>query len=267
MTGELSEASRDLVNQLESHKLISAVFSALQLSPGKNTGTIAFGHSGSLWYILAGRKTASASIADYMFYTNGQERSASERSSVLSMADEINRTHESSVRPVKLISLENSGEVSDMGFSSIMVDPKSGELMKGTNYSLGDTLAKPIEISSVVSSNFPHPFHPELDMFLKSLFLTRGLMIKPPLSRRFIMENLVEDTYQHSIGIKRDVIKREFQDILREMVGSRVFRVKGAYVTYLTDITEYRRRYQREYLSYMNRMSRKTIFDFDRNLY
>lgn len=262
MKTEIREISRDIANHLDNHRIISSVFSAAQLSSDKGTLPLSFGHRGNIWYILSGRRTTSAAIVDYMFYTYEQDRSASERPAVLGLVDDLNREYDSSIRPVKLINLENSGDSTDIGFPVLMVDTDRGEIMKGAGYNLGNSLDDLIGAGSLMPSNFPHPYHLELDGFLKSLFLTRGLSLKPPLSRKFIMENLVEDTYQHSIGIKRETIKREFQEILREMVSSRVFRVKGAYVTYLTDMTEYRRRYQREYLSYIDKISKKTIFDY-----
>lgn len=262
MSTEIREISRDIINNLETHRIMSSVFSAAQLSSQKGRVPIHFGHKGSVWYILIGRRSASASIADYLFYTYDQERSASERPSVLDLVDELNREYDSTIRPVKVISLKNSGEPVDIGFPVLMVDTSNGEIMKGTGYNLGEALDDIIETASLISPNFPYPYHPDLDTFIKSLFLTRGLSLKPPLSRKFIMENLVEDAYQHSIGVKKETIKRDFQELLREMVSSKVFRVKGTYVTYLTDITEYRRRFQREYISYLDKISKKTIFDY-----
>lgn len=267
MTGEILESTREILGSIETHRLISSVFTSGQSSGNRNLSPIYVGHEPGIWYVLLGRKTASASIADFMFYTYEQERSASERSAVLSLVDRLNRELDSSVRPLKLISVEDSGKSSDMGFPSLMVEPGSGEVMKGTGYNLGDALDPLFNASTILSSNFPYPYHPDLDMFIKSLFLTRGLRLKPPLSRKFILENLVEDAYEHSIGVKKESIRREFQEIMREMVGSKVFRIKGAYVTYLSDLTEYRRRYQREYISYLDRISRKTIFDYDNRLY
>lgn len=262
MKGDIREISRDIFGHLQTHRIMSATFSAAQFSSHTGVHPLDFGHRGNIWYILAGRRTASASIADYMFYTYDQERSASERPSVLDLVNELNVIYESSIRPVKMITLENSGDSVEIGFPVLMVDTTSGEIMKGAGYNLGDSLDEFIETGATLPYNFPYPYHSDLDMFLKSLFLTRGLALKPPLSRKLIMENLVEDAYQHSIGIKRDTIKRELQEVLREMVSSKVFRVKGAYVTYLTDMTEYRRRYQREYISYIDKTSRKTIFDY-----
>lgn len=261
------ERTRDILRSLEVHKLISSIFTASQSSGNRNLSPISVGYRSGIWYVLTGRRTSSASIADYMFYTYGHERNASERPTVLSLAEDLNRELESSIRPVKLLSVEDSGKSYDAGFPSLMVETDSGEIMKGADYNLGDSLDSLLETSSILSSNFPYPYHPDLDMFIKSLFLTRGLRLKPPLSRKFILENLVDDAYEHSIGVKRDHIRREFQEILREMVGSKVFRIKGAYVTYLSDLTEYRRRYQREYIAYLERISRKTIFDYERKLY
>lgn len=263
MAGELREVSRELISNLESQKLVSAVFSVGQMSRGGIGLPLEVGQKSGIWYVLIGRKTSSATVVDYMFYTPGYHRVSSERSTVLDMAEVINRKYDSSLKPVRLITLEESGESAETGFPSIMIDLKNGELMKGTNFNLGTSLDSFLEASTKISSNFPHPFHPDLDTFVKSLFLTRGLMLKPPLSRKFIMENLVEDAYQHSIGIRKETIRRDFQDILKEMVGSGVFRIKGAYVTYLTDFTEYRRRYQRKYVPYLDRISRRTIFDYE----
>lgn len=262
MSGEIREISKEIVSNLENHRIISAVFSTAQLSGNRGIQPLSFGHRGSVWYILTGRRTPSAQIVDYMFYTYSQSKSASERPHVLDLVDELNRETESTIRPVKLISLEDSGETADIGFPVLMVDPSSGEILKGPGYNLGDSLDIYLEASVNAPSNFPYPYHTDLDVFIKALFLTRGLKLKPPLSRKFIMENLVEDTYQHSIGVKKETIKREFQETLRDMVGSKVFRVKGSYVTYLTDLTEFRRRFQREYLPYIDRISKKTIFDY-----
>ncbi len=267
MTAEVLESTRDILRSLETHKFISSVFTASQSAGNRSLSPISVGFRSGIWYVLAGRRTSSASIADYMFYTYGQERSASERSTVLSLAEDLNRELESSIRPVKLLSVEDSGKSSDIGFPTLLVEPMSGEIMKGVDYNLGDILDTLFQASSTLSSNFPYPYHPDLDMFIRSLFLTRGLRLKPPLSRKFILENLVDDAYEHSIGVKRETIRRDFQEILREMVGSKVFRIKGAYVTYLSDLTEYRRRYQREYIPYLERISRKTIFDYERKLY
>ncbi len=267
MSEEVLENTKDILRSIETHRLISSIFSSAQSSGSKTLRPISVGHHSGIWYVLTGRRTSSASIADFMFYTFGQERSASERSTVLSLVDELNRNLESSIKPVKLISVENSGNVPDMGFPSLMVETGSGEIMKGAGYNLGTVLDPMFEASTKLSSNFPYPYHPDLDKFIKSLFLTRGLRMKPPLSRKFILEKLVEDAYQHSIGVKRESIRREFQEIMKEMVGSKVFYIKGAYVTFLSDLTEYRRRYQREYLPYLDRISRKTIFDFENRLF
>lgn len=267
MTEEVLENTKDILKSIETHRLVSSVFSSAQSSGGKNLHPISVGHISGMWYVLTGRKTSSASIADFMFYTYGHDRSASERSNVLSLVDELNRELESSIKPVKLISVEESGNIPDMGFPTLMVETQSGEIMKGAGFNLGSVLDPLFKSSTKLSSNFPYPYHPDLDKFIKSLFLTRGLRLKPPVSRKFILENLVEDAYQHSIGIKREAIRREFQDIMREMVGSKVFYIKGAYVTFLSDLTEYRRRYQREYLPYLERISRKTIFDFENKLF
>lgn len=267
MTGEILENTRDILRSVETHRLISSVFSSAQYSGNRNLTTLSVGHEPGIWYVLTGRKSPTNRIADYMFYTYDQERSASERSLVLSIVENLNRKMESSIKPIKLISVRDSGKPLDMGFPSLMVETSSGEIMKGAGYNLGDSLDSMFEASTSLSSNFPYPYHPDLDNFIKSLFLTRGLRLKPPLSRKFILENLVEDAYEYSIGIKKESIRRDFQDILKEMVGSKVFRIKGAYVTYLSDLTEFRRRYQREYITYIDRMSRKTIFDYERGLY
>ncbi len=267
MSGEILENTRDILKSIETHRLVSSIFTVTHISGLRQLSPLSIGHRQGIWYVLTGRHTPSASIADYMFYTYEHERSSTERSSVLSLTGELNREWESSLKPVKLMGIEDSGKSSDLGFPTLMVDPASGEIMKGAGYNLGDALDAILESSTLLSSNFPYPYHPDLDMFIKSLFLTRGLRLKPPLSRKFIMENLVEDAYEHSIGIKKETIRREFQEILRELVGSKVFRIKGAYVTYLSDLTEYRRRYQREYITYLDRISRKTIFDYDRKLY
>lgn len=267
MTEEVLENTKDILRSIETQRLVSSVFSSAQSSGSKNLRPISVGHRPGIWYVLTGRRTSSASIADFMFYAYGQERSASERSTVLSLADELNRSLESSIKPVKLMSVEDSGNMPDMGFPSLMVEVGSGEIMKGAGYNLGSVLDPMFRASTKLSSNFPYPYHPDLDKFIKSLFLTRGLRLKPPVSRKFILENLVEDAYQHSIGVKREAIHREFQEIMKEMVGSKVFYTKGAYVTFLSDLTEYRRRYQREYLPYLDRISRKTIFDYDSKLF
>lgn len=267
MTDEVLENTRDILKSIDTQRLISSIFSASRSSGGKNLSPISVGYRSGIWYILTGRKTSSASVADFMFYTFNQERSASERPMVLSLADELNRQLESNIRPVKLISVEDSGNTQDLGFPSLMIETKSGEIMKGAGYNLGSALDPMFKTSTVLSSNFPYPYHPDLDKFVKSLFLTRGLRLKPPLSRKFILENLVDDAYQYSLGVKRELIKRDFQDIMKEMVGSKVFYIKGAYVTYLSDLTEYRRRYQREYIPYLDRISRKTIFDYESKLF
>lgn len=265
--GEILETTRDILKSVDIHRLISSVFSSTQLSGKKNLTPLSVGHKSGFWYILIGRKTLSASIADYMLYACGDEKSAYERSTILSLIDDFNRTLESTIKPIKLIDVNESGSSTDIGFPSLMVEKESGEIMKGTGYNLGEILDPLFQISSTLSPNFPYPYHPELDMFLKTLFLTRGLRLKPPLSRKFILENLVEDAYQHSIGVKKETIRRDFQEMLKEMIGSKVFRIKGTYVTYLSDLTEFRRRYQREYIPYLNRISRKTIFDYESRLY
>ena len=76
------------------------------------------------------------------------------------------------------------------------------------------------------------------------------------------MENLLEETYQHSVGIKKDVIRRDFNEMLVGLIGAKVFHVKGDYLNYLTDLTEYRRRYQRLYIPYAEKISKRTIFDY-----
>ena len=249
----------------ENHRMLGAIFSSAQL-PDNGAGVpLGFGRKHGIWYLLIGRKTASASIADYMFYIYGQKRSASERSVVLTLSDEIGREFESAVKPVRIISVEESGSYNDLGFPTVMVDLSTGELMKGTNFNLGEPVENFIQKASAFSTGFPSPFHPDLNPFIKSLFLTRGLMLKPPLGRKFIMDNLVDDAYQHSVGIRKDTIKREFQELLRDLVASRVFKVKGKYITYLTDFTEYRRRFQRQYFPYIEKISKKTIFDYEGN--
>lgn len=263
MTGELREYSREILDNVETQRLVSRIFSLGQF-PATGAGVpVGLGYRSGIWYVLLGRKTTSAVVADYLFYTYSLERSASERPSVLSLADQINREFESSARPVKIMSLDNSGDAGDAGFPSLMIDTRTGEMMTGTNFNLGDGLSGLIEASGGTPASFPHPFHPDLDPFVKSLFLTRGLRLKPPLGKRFILDNLVEDAYQHTVGVRRETVKKEFQDMMKVLVGSRVFHVKGNYVTYLTDFTEYRRRFQRRYIPYEEKISRRTIFDYD----
>lgn len=267
MTGEIMDNTRDILKSVETHKLISSVLTSTQYSENRNLSPLYIGHEPGIWYILVGRKTSTAQIADFLFYTYEHERSASERSTVLTLVDEHNRRLDSSIRPVKLISVNDSGKPLDMGFPSLMVETASGEIMKGSGYNIGDALDSIFQTSTTISSNFPYPYHPDLDTFIRTLFLTRGLRLKPPLSRKFILGDLVEDAYEHSIGIKRDTIRRDFQELVRELVGSKVFRIKGTYVTYLSDPTEFRRRYQRNYIPYLDKISRKTIFDYDNRLY
>lgn len=253
--------------QYGTQRLISSVFQASQVSGDPSIAPLEVGHSGGIWYVVTGRRTASAKIADYIFFAGSATKKLSDRVPVMELTHEANRKFESNARPVRLISVNDSGENSDGGFPVIMFDPKTGELMKGANYNIGSSLDSFIENGSRISMYFPHPYHPQLDFFVRSLFLTRGLMLKPPLKRKFIMENLVEEAYEHSVGFKKETIRKDFHGVLTELVGSGVFHVKGGYINYLTDLTEYRRRYQRRYLPYAEKISRKTIFDYERSLY
>jgi hypothetical protein len=246
---------------------MSSVFQASQVSGDQNFAPLEVGYSGGLWYVIAGRKTPSASIADYIFFSGTGTKKMSDRVPVTDLTDVVNRKFEANARPVRIISVDDSGKISDSGFPVIMVDTRTGELMKGSDYNLGNSLDSFIENGSRVSMYFPHPYHPELDFFVRSLFLTRGLMLKPPLKRKFIMENLVEETYQHSVGVRRETIRKDFNEMLMGLIASKVFHVKGGYLTYLTDLTEYRRRYQRLYLPYAEKISKRTIFDYERSLH
>lgn len=263
MTGETRSLARQLIDAHYSHRLIGTVFSAGQLSNNGIGVPLGVGQKYGVWFVLIGRKTSSASIADYMFYTSGHGKLPSERSLVLTAAEEVDREYESTTRPIKIISTEDSVPSSDLGFPIVMADISTGELKKGANFNLGDAMDKFLLGSDGLSTSFPYPYHQDLDPFIRSLFLTRGLSIRPPLSRKFILEKLVEDAYQHSVGIRKDNVRRDFQDLLRDLVGSGVFRVRGKFITYLTDFTEYRRRFQRLYYSYVDRVSKRTIFDYE----
>ncbi len=264
---EISQSTKEIMAKYETHRLISSVFQASQISGDQNFAPLEVGFSGGLWYVVSGRRTTSARIADYVFFAGTTSKKLSERAPVMELTNETNRKYESDARPVRVISVEESGENTEGGFPIIMVDPRSGELMKGAGFNIGPALDSFIENGRLVSMYFPHPYHPQLDYFVKSLFLTRGLSLKPPLKRKFIMENLVEEAYEHSVGIKKDTIRKDFSEMLTELIGSGVFHVKGGYINYLTDLTEYRRRYQRRYLPYAEKISRKTIFDYERSLH
>lgn len=266
MINSFRTSSREILAQYETHRLISSIFQSAQVSGDQNFAPLEVGYSGGFWYVVAGRRTASASIADYIFFAGTGSKKLSDRVPVTELTNETNRKFEANARPVRIISVEDSGTNSDSGFPVIMIDTRTGELMKGSDYNLGTSLDPFIENGSKVSMYFPHPYHPELDFFVRSLFLTRGLMLKPPLKRKFIMENLVDDAYQHSVGIRRETIRRDFNEMLIGLIASKAFRVKGGYLTYLTDLTEYRRRYQRLYLPYAEKISKRTIFDYERSL-
>lgn len=253
--------------QYHTHRLISAVFQASQVSGDPNFAPLEVGFSRDIWYVVTGRRTTTARIADYIFFSGTSSRKLSDRVPVMELTDDANRKFESNARPLRIISVDDSGKISDGGFPVIMVDPRTGELMKGAGYNIGSALDNFIENGSRLSMYFPHPYHPQLDFFVKSLFLTRGLLLKPPLKRKFMMDNLVEEAYGHSVGIKKETIRKDFNEMLTELIGAGVFHVKGSYINYLTDLTEYRRRYQRLYLPYAEKLSRKTIFDYERNLH
>lgn len=263
----ISQTTREIMANYETHMLMSSVFQASQISGDQNFAPLEAGYYSGLWYVVSGRRTTTARIADYIFFAGTTSKKLSERVPVMELTNDTNRKYESNARPVRVISVEESGNSTDSGFPIIMVDARSGELMKGAGYNIGGSLDSFIENGSSVSMYFPHPYHPQLDYFVRSLFLTRGLSLKPPLKRKFIMENLVEEAYEHSVGIKKETIRKDFSEMLTELIGSGVFHVKGGYVNYLTDLTEYRRRYQRRYLPYAEKISRKTIFDYERSLY
>ncbi len=267
MISENRQTTKEIITQYETQRLISTVFQAFQVSGDPNLAPLETGISGGMWYVVTGRRTASARIADYIFFVGSSFRKLSDRVPVTELTNNVNMRLESNARPVRVISVDHSGENLDGGFPVLMIDPRTGELMKGAGYNLGDILDSVLENGSSVSMYFPHPYHPQLDFFVRSMFLTRGLMLKPPLSRKFMMDNLVEEAYEHSVGIKKDTIRKDFHEMLMELIGSGVFRVKGEYLTYLTDFTEYRRRYQRLYLPYAEKISRKTIFDYEGKLY
>lgn len=258
--------SREIIWELNTHFLISTVFQASQISDDPNLAPLEVGCSSGIWYVVAGRRTTSARIADYVFFAGSASKKLSDRVPVMELTNETNRKFESNARPIRVISVDSSGDDPENGFPVLMVDPRTGELMKGASYNIGSSLDNFIQNGSRLSMYFPHPYHPQLDFFIRTLFLTRGLLLKPPLRRRFIMENLVEEAYQHSVGIKKETIRRDFHQMLMELIGSGVFHVKGEYINYLTDLTEYRRRYQRLYLPYAEKISRKTIFDYERGL-
>ena len=267
MMNEIRQTTKEIIAQYDTQRLISTVFQAFQVSGDPNIAPLETGVSGGIWYVVSGRRTASARIADYVFFVGSSSKKLSDRVPVMELTNDVNRRLESNARPVRVISVDYSGENMEGGFPVIMIDPRTGELMKGAGYNLGSTLDPMLDNDSTVSMYFPHPYHPQLDFFVRSMFLTRGLMLKPPLKRKFIMDNLVEEAYEHSVGVKKDTIRRDFHEMLLELIGSGVFHVKGEYLTYLTDLTEYRRRYQRLYLPYAEKISRKTIFDYERKLY
>lgn len=267
MSTEPRQTSREIRYQYETHLLISTIFQASQLSGDQNFAPLEVGCSSGIWYVVSGRRTASARIADYIFFAGSSSKKLSDRVPIMELTQEINRRFESNARPIRVISVENSGEDPEGGFPVLMVDTRNGDLMKGAGYNIGNSLDSFLEDGCRISTYFPHPYHQGLDFFVRSLFLTRGLLLKPPLKRKFIMENLVEEAYQHSVGIRKETIRKDFQQILAELISSRVFHVKGEYITYLTDLTEYRRRYQRLYLPYAERISKKTIFDYEHGLH
>ena len=266
MTSTYSDRNAVFRTNLNNHTIIGEVFSRLQ-DGHEITGLIPldFGLRSNAWYILAGRKSGAMCIGDFLFYTFSEDRKASERSIVTEIIGGLQERFGSGIRAVKLITPGDVGKtVGGSNNPAISMDVSAGTL----NFTGGSTegfeavmkLAS-AEVPRMI--NFPSPYHPDLDPLIRSLFLTRNLLLMQPINRNLIVTHSLNDAYENSIGIRKDQIKRDFQDLLKNIVGAGIFKSRGQYLYYPANFDEYRRRFIKRYYNYMEKISKTTIFDYD----
>ncbi len=266
MTRTYSDRNAALRTNLNNHTIISEVFSRLQAGH-EITGLtpLELGFHSPAWYVLAGRRSGATHIGNFLFYTFSEDRKAPERSIVTEIIDGLQERFGSGIRAVKLLAPGKTVKTAgDSQNPAISMDVSAGTLkFTGGSTEGFEAVVRLAGTEAPRMINFPSPYHPDLDPLIKSLFLTRNLLLKPPINRNLIMAHSLNDAYENSIGIRKDQIRRDFQDLVRNIVGAGVFKSRGQYLYYPTNFDEYRRRFIKQFYNYMEKISKTTIFDYD----
>ena len=218
-----------------------------------------FAHRGDIWYCIVGRKSLDAAVYDYLFYSSASRNEGRDLQAVANILADIVSAGLKAPQPVMVgekTRMKTAGKFPAIWFND---DFTTLQIVPGQTNEVDLSFLKNPDL--VLAPSYP-VYHSEMPEFQKSMIITRGLCIRPPVEASELASSAVNAAYSKSFNVSKEVIRRDITSFIERLVKSGTFIQRGNYIFYPYDESTFRRRYVRRYLGFMDKIRRTTIFDF-----
>lgn len=110
---------------------------------------------------------------------------------------------------------------------------------------------------------YPFPYYEFMHPLLKFEVFNMGFSIKGKQSLRQVLDAATEMAYYYSVGYERQRIRGDLSDLVRSMIRMGIVSGKAETVNLPSSLSSFTENFIRKYASYIERASKKTIFDFE----
>ncbi len=114
-----------------------------------------------------------------------------------------------------------------------------------------------------VVDNFPHPYHPSLDPFIKFAFISLNGARSGKDSFADVLNESVQGAYSFSVGISAEQIRAELLELIKDMDRAGIITARGNEIYFPKNEERLRKSFIRKYWDYVEKIGKRTLFDFE----
>lgn len=114
-----------------------------------------------------------------------------------------------------------------------------------------------------IMSNFPHPYHMNLDPLIKFRFLSLNNSRTGKYSLAEVLHETATQAYSLSVNQERENIRSDLLDLITDLDKAGVITAKGNEIYFPRNGERLEKAFIRKYWDYVEKIGKRTLFDFE----